>query len=554
MPNKQDNLEIVHEGWLTKSPPAKRIWRARWRRRWFVLRHSGELPDQYFLFYYTDKNCRTLKGQIDLDQCEQVDAGLQFESSKHKYRYMFDVRTPKRTYYLAAETEEDMNKWVECVCHVCGLKAYTQEENVCPFGSEESSSLAEELSQVAESPPVSPSSTASGPYIPISECITGKPLVHNNYNDEFYDSPRRLQPPGDLELRGSLSATPPLQSPGTDVESVFTDEEWPNQRPSVNWDTFPHPSDSSVEDVKPSLIVGKRRYTKPEAPPHPPKPQHLVLHDANDIHTYSNLDEPVQNEVTHSTENVINEMYDFPRSHHLNGEQENIDPVPAPRSRHWYTNAAPSQVGTVFRYDFAYNDEPASPHSEASSAQYSNVSSPLYSGNPPAVNRGLKPGRKTSESISNEPSPLQPNVDLNLLRNLKPSASARAKDDHVPLKLSAPPRRNDYSKNTRIHSGHSPTLLPFTENSDADTSPESHEQALENACFSAFAPMSIRGGKQKEIQYLDLDLDTLDSTNPSTSESSNTVYKEVDFVKTEAFNRTRQRVEEERKNGPDNVL
>lgn len=28
MSNKSDNLEIVHEGWLTKSPPTKRIWRA----------------------------------------------------------------------------------------------------------------------------------------------------------------------------------------------------------------------------------------------------------------------------------------------------------------------------------------------------------------------------------------------------------------------------------------------------------------------------------------------------------------------------------------------
>jgi GRB2-associated-binding protein 1 len=37
-----------------------------------VLRHSGELPGQYFLEYYTDRNCRKLKGKIDLDQCEQV--------------------------------------------------------------------------------------------------------------------------------------------------------------------------------------------------------------------------------------------------------------------------------------------------------------------------------------------------------------------------------------------------------------------------------------------------------------------------------------------------
>lgn len=42
---------------------------------------------------------------------------------KVKYPFMFDVKTPKRIYYLAAETEEEMNKWVECVCQVCSLKA-----------------------------------------------------------------------------------------------------------------------------------------------------------------------------------------------------------------------------------------------------------------------------------------------------------------------------------------------------------------------------------------------------------------------------------------------
>lgn len=42
---------------------------------------------------------------------------------------MFDIKTPKRTYYLAAESEEDMNKWVDFVCHVCGLKPFTVDEN-----------------------------------------------------------------------------------------------------------------------------------------------------------------------------------------------------------------------------------------------------------------------------------------------------------------------------------------------------------------------------------------------------------------------------------------
>lgn len=41
---------------------------------------------------------------------------------------MFNVKTPKRIYYLVAESESDMNKWVDAICQVCGLKAYTQDE------------------------------------------------------------------------------------------------------------------------------------------------------------------------------------------------------------------------------------------------------------------------------------------------------------------------------------------------------------------------------------------------------------------------------------------
>lgn len=60
----------------------------------------------------------------------------------------------------------------------------------------------------------------------------------------------------------------------------------------------------------------------------------------------------------------------------------------------------------------------------------------------------------------------------------------------------------------------------------------------------------------QEIQYLDLDLesDTGGSVStlhlpksPEGAAPTGTVYKTVDFVKTEAFNRTRQHVEERRK-------
>jgi protein daughter of sevenless len=108
-----------------------------------VLR-QGDLPGQFFLEYYTDKKCLKLKGKIDLDQCEQVccltnwsnprfiiifllkvDAGI--ESPDHlrvKCREnLFDLKTPNRTYYLAADSKVEMDKWVECICKICGLRA-----------------------------------------------------------------------------------------------------------------------------------------------------------------------------------------------------------------------------------------------------------------------------------------------------------------------------------------------------------------------------------------------------------------------------------------------
>lgn len=101
----------------------------RWRRRWFLLTHSGELPGQYILTYYTERNCRKLKGIINLDQCEQVDLGLKLDERKLKFDHVFDIKTPSRTYYLAADTETEMKNWVTCICKVCGLKSTNDEDD-----------------------------------------------------------------------------------------------------------------------------------------------------------------------------------------------------------------------------------------------------------------------------------------------------------------------------------------------------------------------------------------------------------------------------------------
>ncbi|XP_029155808.1 protein daughter of sevenless [Nylanderia fulva] len=581
--------EIVHEGWLIKSPPTK-LWRARWRKRWFALRHSGELPGQYFLEYYTDRRCRKLKGRIDLDQCEQVDAGLRFENRKQKYQYMFNVKTPKRTYYLVAENEADMNKWVDAICQVCGLKAYTQDEEqqIFPYESQ-------------ESPPTSPTSTISGPYIPISECISGRRLNDTSslnstlgQGPEHYDAPRRLAP------------SPPRSPTTTDAESVFTDDEWTTPVPGANWDTLPSTGDSRQHEIG-SWSVRKRfgklsivdsavppAAEKLPVPPRPPKPPHML--PENPGHNYLNLDGATESSkpttpatpastsaatTTTAVGVVTDESYDFPRSHQPQTTTESSVAVDQ-SSKHFYSNAAPSTVNdetttpNVFRYDF-HEDEPPSPRSESSTtATYSNLPSPLVRDGssaglptamappPPMVYRELKPGRKTSDSmsiVSNEPSPgpIVPDVSSaehspaeppSINRKLKPSLN-KSPVEAPHLQLASPPGRG------RMRAAPSPTppshihTTRHQSTSDEDNNAfEDKEEIYYYQDHNTFIPASNR--RLVVLQYLDLDLEATESFSSSTlppaqSPPNTTVYKTVDFLKTEAFNRTRQRVEEERK-------
>ncbi|KAA8582705.1 hypothetical protein FQN60_006376 [Etheostoma spectabile] len=113
--------EVVCEGWLRKSPPEKKLRRYAWKRRWFVLRSgrlSGE-PD--VLQYFKNQQSRRPIRAINLNLCEQVDAGLTFTKKELERSFVFDLRTEERTWYLVAESEEDMNRWVSSICLLCGF-------------------------------------------------------------------------------------------------------------------------------------------------------------------------------------------------------------------------------------------------------------------------------------------------------------------------------------------------------------------------------------------------------------------------------------------------
>ncbi|XP_063074714.1 GRB2-associated-binding protein 1 isoform X3 [Engraulis encrasicolus] len=113
--------EVVHSGWLRKSPPEKKLRRYAWKKRWFVLRSGRLSGDPDVLEYYKNDHAKKPIRVIDLNLCEQVDAGLTFHKKDLEHSFIFDIKTIDRVFYLVADTEEDMNKWVRCICDICGF-------------------------------------------------------------------------------------------------------------------------------------------------------------------------------------------------------------------------------------------------------------------------------------------------------------------------------------------------------------------------------------------------------------------------------------------------
>ncbi|ELW71286.1 GRB2-associated-binding protein 1 [Tupaia chinensis] len=119
--------EVVCSGWLRKSPPEKKLKRYAWKRRWFVLRSGRLTGDPDVLEYYKNDHAKKPIRIIDLNLCQQVDAGLTFNKKEFENSYIFDINTIDRIFYLVADSEEEMNKWVRCICDICGFNP-TEEE------------------------------------------------------------------------------------------------------------------------------------------------------------------------------------------------------------------------------------------------------------------------------------------------------------------------------------------------------------------------------------------------------------------------------------------
>ena len=81
-----------------------------WRKRYFQLRSSKILE------YYKSEN-GDLKGVINLEDCKSVNSDLFHK----KHKYVFDIQTHDRVYYLVAKSTEEMTEWVDALCNICGF-------------------------------------------------------------------------------------------------------------------------------------------------------------------------------------------------------------------------------------------------------------------------------------------------------------------------------------------------------------------------------------------------------------------------------------------------
>jgi len=111
---------VSKEGFLRKQGGSIKTW----KKRWFVL-HDADLA-----YYKRDKNAKTrsmakgkqqddterktsnpedeLKGRIDLSLASSVR-----KVKENTKAFLFTITTTRRVYYIAANSQQDRNSWME---------------------------------------------------------------------------------------------------------------------------------------------------------------------------------------------------------------------------------------------------------------------------------------------------------------------------------------------------------------------------------------------------------------------------------------------------------
>lgn len=190
---------VVYSGWMVKSPPEKKfklsgpwkIFRAKWKRRFFVLfKPASSLPHQYVLNYYSDENCKKLKGYIDLEHCEQIIESLDLDN----FPYLLAIKTyhkgKERTYFLATDTEDQMTTWVRNLCSVCGLKPEDNASDLPPDRQEATKDVkpSASVNGVVKLPP-----THTKVVPPVTAQPQSQTYNHQPHNTQTHATPERQE-------------------------------------------------------------------------------------------------------------------------------------------------------------------------------------------------------------------------------------------------------------------------------------------------------------------------------------------------------------------------
>uniref|UniRef100_A0A8C3RIB9 GRB2 associated binding protein 1 n=1 Tax=Chelydra serpentina TaxID=8475 RepID=A0A8C3RIB9_CHESE len=660
--------EVVCSGWLRKSPPEKKLKRYAWKRRWFVLRSGRLTGDPDVLEYYKNDHAKKPIRIIDLNLCQQVDAGLTFNKKEFENSYIFDINTIDRVFYLVADSEEEMNKWVRCICDICGFNP-TEEDAVKPLGSSLQASAELPLAvntsppsvqaesslpppyQLINIPPLESSSSQEDPqdYLLLINCQSKKPehtrlhadsaksissetdcndnvpshknsapsLSKHAVNGFFqqqsaYDSPppRAASVSVDCSLYSlprsySQDVLPKATSPsGTDAEgeqhvfstpSATSSLDTQMRHFSISYDIPPTPG--GTYQIPRTFPEGTSKLeTIPDIPPpRPPKPHHTSdrspVETCSITRTASDTDSsyciptaglPPSRSNTISTVDLnifrkdisSQDCYDIPRSF----------PNDRASSLEGFKNRSMFTVGSVSSEELDENYVPMNPNSPPRQHS-SSFTEPIQETNyvpmtpgtfdfslfgmqvPPPAHMGFRSSPKTPPR---RPVPVAecepPPVD----RNLKPDRKAKPAPLEIkPLpeweELQAPVRSpitrsfardsSRFPMSPRPDSVHSTTSSSDSHDSEENYVPMNPNQSTEDPIL--FGSNSLDGGSSpmvkpkgdKQVEYLDLDLDSGKSTPPrkkkSSGSGSSVADERVDYVvvdqqKTLALKSTRE--------------
>ena len=146
---------------------------------------------------------------------------------------MFDIKTPSRVYYLAADSEAVMARWVECVCRVCGLHS-CQSDTEAESDKSNTATRSASPATTSQPGPTNPATTSqpgpalpASPYMHLSECFTGgaPPATprHSSSSVPLTSTPQRGPPPPRLSphYQNSPAPRPSDSLNATGDDSVF---------------------------------------------------------------------------------------------------------------------------------------------------------------------------------------------------------------------------------------------------------------------------------------------------------------------------------------------